>query len=344
MTPSKFLLYLTCLLLVNMVRMNVVKKAPIVHQKRSYVSADVGENLVLQCLYGDDAARYYWYIQRMGKKLEVICVSYKKETNGTFYGDFKDNPRFRLETEAGQSQFKISNVQLSDTATYFCSTSLSFVFVFEFGEGTTVWVKDSGFHIQALVHQSESGSIQPAGSATLSCTVYNGTCDGEHSVYWFKDSKKNHPELIYTHGDGNGQCERKTHTCVYNLLMENLNMSNAETYYCAVASCGHILFGKGTKLDVKSELNSLHLVYILSFALTFTTILNAVLVFLLRKLYKRGNSQTESQVYAHSAANAEGYQDAADLHYAAVNVHLPNRPRRQSTKTRTECIYSVMKQ
>ncbi|XP_041841423.1 uncharacterized protein LOC121639894 [Melanotaenia boesemani] len=325
-----------------MVRMNVVKKAPIVHQKRSFVSADVGENLVLQCLYGDDAARYYWYIQRMGKNLELICGSYKKETNATFFGDFKDNPRFRLETEAGQSQFKISNVQLSDTATYFCSTSLSFVF--EFGEGTTVWVKDSGFTIQASVHQSESGSIQPAGSATLSCTVYNGTCDGEHSVYWFKDSNKHHSELIYTHGDGNGQCERKTHTCVYNLLMENLNMSDAGTYYCAVASCGHILFGKGTKLDVKSELNSLHLVYILSVALTFTTILNAVLVFLLRKLYKRGNSQTESQVYAHSAANAEGYQDAGDLDYAAVNVHLPNRPRRQSTKTRTECIYSVMKQ
>uniref|UniRef100_A0A3B4YHW9 Ig-like domain-containing protein n=1 Tax=Seriola lalandi dorsalis TaxID=1841481 RepID=A0A3B4YHW9_SERLL len=110
---------------------------------------------------------------------------------------------------------------------------------------------------QALVHQSGSETIQPGGSVTLSCTVHTGTCDGEHSVYWFKDSEESHPGLIYTHGDRNDQCERKpetqTQTCVYNLPMENLNRSHAGTYYCAVASCGHILFGNGTKLDVEGE-------------------------------------------------------------------------------------------
>ncbi|KAF3836868.1 hypothetical protein F7725_004332 [Dissostichus mawsoni] len=43
------------------------------------------------------------------------------------------------------------------------------------------------------------------------------------------------------------------HTCVYNLPMENLNPSHAGTYFCAVASCGHILFGNGTKLDFEGK-------------------------------------------------------------------------------------------
>jgi len=37
---------------------------------------------------------------------------------------------------------------------------------------------------------------------------------------------------------------------VYNLLKKNLNVSHALIYYCAVASCGHILFGKGKKLEL----------------------------------------------------------------------------------------------
>ncbi len=66
-----------------------------------------------------------------------------------------------------------------------------------------------------------------------------------------------HCGFVYTHGDSNDQCERKpntqTNTCIYNLPMKNLNLSHAGTYYCAVASCGHIVFGNGTQLDFKSK-------------------------------------------------------------------------------------------
>ncbi|KAF3836873.1 hypothetical protein F7725_004337 [Dissostichus mawsoni] len=88
--------------------------------------------------------------------------------------------------------------------------------------------------------------------------------------------------------------------------MENLNLSHAGTYYCAVASCGHILFGDGTKLDLEDEVDSL--VYFLSGALAFNSIL--------------------------------GYQDAGSLHYAAVSVNVPNRSRRQRNIPNDECVYS----
>ena len=175
------------------------------------------------------------------------------DRNGTFYNEFNNNPRFTLDTENGKNNLKITDLHISDSATYYCVSSN--LYVFEFVEGTTLNVKGSGFNIQALVHQSASESIQPGGSVTLNCTVHTGTCDdGEHSVYWFKNSQESQPGIIYTHGGRNDQCERnnntQTHTCVYNLPMKSLDLSHAGTYYCAVASCGQILFGNGTKLDV----------------------------------------------------------------------------------------------
>ncbi|TWW63268.1 hypothetical protein D4764_03G0002760 [Takifugu flavidus] len=54
--------------------------------------------------------------------------------------------------------------------------------------------------------------------------------------------------LMYSHTGRNKQCERKTNTCFYSFSMKNVNTSQTGTYYCAVAACGHILFGNGTKL------------------------------------------------------------------------------------------------
>ena len=37
---------------------------------------------------------------------------------------------------------------------------------------------------------------------------------------------------------------------VYTFHKNNVGTSDAGTYYCALAACGEIVFGKGTKLDV----------------------------------------------------------------------------------------------
>ena len=206
--------------------------------------------MTLTCLYeADVATRLYWYKQPLGQKLQLITTFFYFDTNGTFYGEFKNNPRFTLATGHGKYHLKISDLRVLDSATYHC---IHYINRLEISESITVSVTGS-----AWVHQSVLKIIQPGGSVTLNCAVHTGTCDGEHSVYWFKQSQESHPGLIYTHGGRNDQCERKdntqTHTCVYNLPMKSLNLSHAGTYYCAVASCGHILFGNGTKLDIQSE-------------------------------------------------------------------------------------------
>ncbi|XP_042258208.1 uncharacterized protein LOC121890022 [Thunnus maccoyii] len=349
MRSPVFVIFLTCLFLgQKMAQMTHLKFSSSVRQDRGFVSVNTGDNLILQCFYeGDVAARFYWYKQTLGQKPRVISTYYKYESNGTFHDELKNNPRFTLDIETGKNHLKITDLHISDSATYYCISGYSYVY--EFLESIIVNVKDSGSNIQALVHQSASESIQPRGSVTLNCTVHTGTCDdGEHSVYWFKNSQGSQPEIFYTHGGRNDQCERnsktQTHTCVYNLPMTSLDLSHAGTYYCAVASCGQIVFGNGTKLNFEHEVDSLVLVYFLSGALTFTTILVVLLAFSVYVIYKRNSSQCKESQARFSTSDTEGHQNEENIHYAALGEHKINRSRRQRNNTETECVYSSVKQ
>ncbi|XP_068570009.1 uncharacterized protein [Cebidichthys violaceus] len=345
MTSLNFVLFLICLCLWR-IALTIADKLS-VRQESGFVSANVGDSVTLRCFKDVDVlAMFFWYKQTLGKKPRIISSFYKYATNSSFSDEFKNNPRFTLETNNKNNHLTISELRISDSATYFCM--YLYKYKFEFCEGITLNVKGSGLNLPALVHQSPSEAIQPGGSVTLNCTVQTGTCDGQHSVYWFKDSEESHPGLIYTDGGRNDQCERKpdtqTHTCVYNLPMKSLNLSHAGTDYCAVASCGHILFGDETNL-VKKVDSPDSLVYFLSAALAFTTILVVLLAFSVYKMSKRNSCQcTESQrVSAFTATNAEGNQDADNLHYAALRDHRANGSRRQRDNTKTACVYSSVR-
>ncbi|XP_039677659.1 uncharacterized protein LOC120572427 [Perca fluviatilis] len=350
MTSPVFALFLTCLFLGEMAQTTGLKSSPTVRQETRFVSVETGDELTLQCFYeGDVAARLYWFKEILGQKAKLISTFFKYNVNVTFHNEFKNNPRFTLDTASGKNHLTIKDLRPSDSATYYC---INFLYTIDFSESIFVSVKGSGLKIPATVHQSASESIQPGGSVTLDCTVHTGTCDGEHtSVYWFKKSEESQPGLIYTHGGRNDQCERKpntqTHTCVYKLPMKSLNLSHAGTYYCAVASCGHVLFGNGTKLDLEDEVYSPVLVYFLSGTSTFTTILSVLLaltVCMMNKGNRRQSKESQARCPAPPTAKAKGYQHAENLYYAALSADLSNRPRGQRDPTWSECVYYSVKQ
>uniref|UniRef100_A0A669F0B1 Ig-like domain-containing protein n=1 Tax=Oreochromis niloticus TaxID=8128 RepID=A0A669F0B1_ORENI len=265
-----------------------------VHEEARFISAKSGDRVTLHCYYEQNvAARLYWYKQTLREKPKLISTFYKSETNFVqFHGPFSNSARFRLDNEKGKNDLIISDLSVSDSATYYCI--YFYWYTSTFLETIIVSVNDLDLNIRALVNQSASETIQPGGSVSLHCMVHTMlSCDGEHSVYWFKDSQDSQPGLIYTHGVRNDQCERKdnkrTHTCVYNLRMESLNVSHAGIYYCAVALCGHILFGNGTKLDFG---DSPALMYFLSAALTLTTIISMLSTLLVYKMKKRNSCQS----------------------------------------------------
>uniref|UniRef100_A0A667ZJQ6 Uncharacterized LOC115376191 n=1 Tax=Myripristis murdjan TaxID=586833 RepID=A0A667ZJQ6_9TELE len=333
MAPPSVTFHLMCIFLLSI----ELKLSLSLHQERGFLSANVGDNVTLSCLFEGNAAMFFWYKQTLGQKPLLMCNFYKYEKNAIFHNAFKNDPRFKLEIETNGNQLKIFELQHSDAATYFCVRSHSYDF--EFGDGVTLTV----------VHQSESQTIQPGDSVTLNCTVHTGTCDGEHSVYWFRSSGHSQPRAIYTHGVTDDQCERKptthTQTCDYNLPMKSLNLSDAGTYYCAVLSCGEILFGNGTKIDIENGVASPPvLVYFLSAALAFTITLVVILASFVYKMYKRNCSHcTDSQARSSTASTQHG-QDADNLHYAALSENKAHRSRRQRDNTDTVCVYSSIKQ
>ncbi|XP_042083697.1 uncharacterized protein LOC121815714 [Haplochromis burtoni] len=342
MTPPNFVFYVTCLIFGNLVQLTHQNFSVTHKQERRFVSAIVGEHLTLQCFYeANDATRFYWYKQSLGQKPKPISTQYVFKANGTFHDEFENNPRFTLDTEIGKNHLYITDLQKSDSGSYYCARRVSLVL--EFAEGTTVSVKGSGLNIKALVQQSASETIQPGGSVTLNCTVHTGTCDEDHSVYWFKDSGDFYPGLLYTHGGRNDQCEKneQTYNCTYNLPMESINVSHAGTYYCAVASCGHILFGEGTTLKYKDKNKSHFLVYFLSGALAFTFTMVVSLAFVLYKMNKRKTLQSEAQARFSAPSVENAHTD--NLHYASINVNISRKSKKEGN-SKTECVYSSVKQ
>ncbi|XP_064796975.1 uncharacterized protein LOC135516550 [Oncorhynchus masou masou] len=200
--------------------------------------ANVGETVTLHCFYKGNLALYLmWYKQTMGHNPQLLSTFYKYNKNATFYHEFKGNTRFSVQSGEGMNDLKISDMQLSDSATYYCGNS--YATKFEFVEKITLDLQDSGIEIpKTFVHQSVSKSVQPGDSVSLNCTIHTETCAGEHSVYWFRHgSGESRPGIIYTHGDRSDQCEKSpeagspTQSCVYNLPKRNLSLSDAGTYY-----------------------------------------------------------------------------------------------------------------
>ncbi|XP_075890106.1 uncharacterized protein LOC142893428 [Nelusetta ayraudi] len=343
----KVALYLTCVCLWSLATTAICQSSASLRQETHFIAASVGETVTVQCFLEDDIPTlFYWYKQSLGQEPRLISTFYIKIKRETFQQDFEKEGRFKLDTGLNKHHLIIMDLKISDSAMYYCCSG--YVYLFTFGYGTFVSVKDSGTNVQASVSQSPSQTVQSGDSVTLNCTVHTGSCLGEHSVYWFRDSGGSQPGLIYTQGGSNDQCGRKndrqTQTCEYNLPMKSLSVSHTGTYYCAVASCGHILFGNGTHIKhMVSKSNST--VHFLSGALVFTTILLIVLAFSVLTIYNRKKCHCkESQITSTTDITPEaGQQDASDLHYAALRQIKGNRSRREPTNIVDDCVYTAVR-
>uniref|UniRef100_A0A673VUT1 Ig-like domain-containing protein n=1 Tax=Salmo trutta TaxID=8032 RepID=A0A673VUT1_SALTR len=228
------------------------------------IVTQLGQSVSLTCFCRSNLiVRVSWFKQTVGQKPLRMAYSFYHTQNSlysnNFNKDFTETKRLSVKRGLDSFNLTISKTESGDSATYYCVAMV--VSEVKFGEGTVLIVKDSGSNSMSVLQQPVSESVQPGDSMTLNCTIHTETCAGEYSVYWFRHgSGESHPGIIYTHGDRSDQCEKSpeaeshTQSCVYNLPKRNLSLSDAGTYYCAVASCGEILFGNGTKLDVEGKL------------------------------------------------------------------------------------------
>ncbi|KAM9401328.1 uncharacterized protein ACWYII_030914 isoform 2-T2 [Salvelinus alpinus] len=261
---------------------NVIQPDPV-------IVTQLGQSVSLTCFCRSNLiVRVSWFKQTVGEKPLCMTSSFyhtqKSLYSNNFDKDFTETKRLSVKRGVDSFNLTISKTESGDSATYYC---VSMVMSEDtFGEGTVLIVKDSGSNRMSVLQQPVAESVQPGDSVTLNCTIHTETCAGEHSVYWFRHgSGESHPGVIYTHGDRSDQCEKSpeaaspTQSCVYNLPKRNLSLSDAGTYYCAVASCGEILFGNGTKLDIEDLLgDQSNLIFLIIISCLTTAVIVSVIV------------------------------------------------------------------
>uniref|UniRef100_A0A673L320 Uncharacterized LOC107708031 n=1 Tax=Sinocyclocheilus rhinocerous TaxID=307959 RepID=A0A673L320_9TELE len=199
---------------------------------------------------------FYIYI------LTVLCSFINKINeffflSVTYQNGFNNTNKYCIRTGTGSFNLTIIHLEEYDFATYYCA--VSFLNIIKFGEGTILLHKgDDGIRSTTVLQQPVSDRLHPGDSVTLQCSVISQICAGEYSVYWFRHSSgHSHPGLIYTRDNRSDQCMERsengfsTQSCIFSLSQTELRPSDAGIYYCAVATCGKIHFGNGTKLIIE---------------------------------------------------------------------------------------------
>ncbi|XP_075959691.1 immunoglobulin kappa light chain-like [Anarhichas minor] len=318
----------------------------------SLTLTELGGNVTLQCSVSETES-FYWYKQPLGYMVQqVVTVIVGKMTLSVQF----INPRFEVTERNAQYFLTIRNISKEDEATYFCvhgaRYSQSFV------NGTFLVVKDRNHQKSIYVKQSpETESVRPGDSVTLQCSLLSKNkenrvqCPGEHSVHWFRSgSGESHPGIIYTHSD-----EQEERSCVYSLYRTIQTSSDAGTYYCAVATCGEILFGEGTKVET-SRFLQLYLnhifVLVLGVLLACCVIVIVVLIFFRnqRKVCKNcKGAESASHHLGHDRSTVDQSNDldaeAKGINYAALDFskRKVKREKRKKRASPQECEYSVVR-
>ncbi|XP_074505779.1 signal-regulatory protein beta-2-like [Sebastes fasciatus] len=216
-------------------------------------TVNVGDDVTLTCPRQGVQSTETWFWVRL------VSGNFPEVLGGTYIFDYEavnKTPRFTAEQGPGTFLLNIHKTKPSDTGVYYCIkvNQLKMTFL----KGTFLRIKGPEPDISAVIQYFPSDPVRPGDSVTLQCSVLSDSeskCPGEHSVFWFRaGSDESHPSLIYVHGNSAG-CEksleaRSQQKCIYS-FSKNISSSDAGTYYCAVATCGEILFGRGTKLDVE---------------------------------------------------------------------------------------------
>uniref|UniRef100_A0A3Q0R0L9 Ig-like domain-containing protein n=1 Tax=Amphilophus citrinellus TaxID=61819 RepID=A0A3Q0R0L9_AMPCI len=215
-----------------------------------------GEKIKLTCTRRS-VGTFFWMKVVSGKFPKILGKSFSFQSF---------DQRIRTATEPETFALYITKTEQSDTGAYFCMKTGEDL---EFLKGT--FLKTSKYTVvqEKTVPSGDSMSLQ----CSLLAESDNKSCPGDLNVLWFRaGSNKSHPNIIYADRNRRNEYETRSETqqsCVFR-FSKNVSSSDAGTYYCAVATCGEILFGNGTTLDIQvMEICVIHFTYVRIFLYYF---------------------------------------------------------------------------
>ncbi|XP_042072305.1 signal-regulatory protein beta-2-like [Haplochromis burtoni] len=232
------------------------------HQGYSLVpvkTAQLGEPATLTCAIPKELSirGVNWYKQSVGDTLKLIVTLYKSTVD---FGPGFSSLRFGVYDGKNFTSLTILKTVQEDEGLYHCANT---EWIGTTWSGTYLLVKGntqrtSNYAVSQLL--IESNPVHPGDTMTLQCSVFsdseNKTCPGGLNILWFRTGLNNiYPNIIYTDTNSYNECEKKSDSqerCLY-YFSKNVSSSDAGTYYCAVATCGEILFGNGITLDTRES-------------------------------------------------------------------------------------------
>ncbi|XP_054886899.1 uncharacterized protein LOC129360599 [Poeciliopsis prolifica] len=309
--------------------------------------AELSQTVNLTCnVRGFDNGLFFWYKISYGHMFQTVA-------GGRFDDVVLDqnfpNSSFQIKKVEDIYFLIIKNVSKEDEGTYLCQTGSAYKMTFV--NGTNLVVKDSQNKKYFYVNQtSVVKSVLPGTEVTLHCSLLSDKkekestdqCAAEHDVFWFRAESESNPGFIYT--DNN--CRKQAGTsCEYRLPIQK--SSDIGTYYCAVASCGEIMFGKGTKMETKELF--LYAIVLLGGLLACSVLVNITLIFQRRKPKQQCENLKDTTVTSltdldedQPCNEEDGEEDGSN--YVALNFSS-RKPTRWKSKRETSdnCTYSNIK-
>uniref|UniRef100_A0A3Q3N5R1 Ig-like domain-containing protein n=1 Tax=Mastacembelus armatus TaxID=205130 RepID=A0A3Q3N5R1_9TELE len=304
------------------------------------ITVGLHEPVTFTCVLADeDFIRngLQWYKQSVGDNLKLI-LTLRKNANPVYEAEFSGS-RFIVKHDKNISNLTIVRTIKEDKGMYHCAHYQPLK--------KKKKKKTSNY---SVVQSTVSDPVRPGDSVTLQCSVLSDsesdTCPRNHSVYWFRaGSDESHPNIIYT--DGNNECEKRSDTvksCVYH-FSKNINSSDAGTYYCAVATCGQILFGNGTKLDIASSAFIALVISVICLVVSVT----GNIVFICSRNSRPAREQFKAAPYNNVTTSSlvlvAQPEDGHDLNYAALHFsgEKATRGRKKKEMKNEESVYSQIK-
>ncbi|XP_049340238.1 uncharacterized protein LOC103026875 isoform X2 [Astyanax mexicanus] len=222
------------------------------------VSVKAGEAVTLNCTSAliNTYNIAYWFKHRLEHKPQEVGFKLKDKQH-ELQNPFKDSKSgFELKDAGSGFSLSIKQVQKEDEGMYFCgSVGMNKAI---FSTGTFVAVSDPPDI--SVLPTPVSTSVPPEEAVNLQCTVLSEIRSAELRVFWIRSAAgSSFPEIIFTHHSSSSssssrQCEISSskHSSVYNFSPNIPNNHHAATYYCAVETCGRIIVGSRTALDLSS--------------------------------------------------------------------------------------------
>ncbi|XP_034739799.1 uncharacterized protein LOC117951921 isoform X1 [Etheostoma cragini] len=312
-------------------------------------SFDLGSDVRLTCPRKSTGSLFW---------IKLVSGEYPKVLGKTF--SLESDPRITATEEPRTFVLHIAKARLSDTAVYYCVKTHQQNF--SFLKGADLRVEGPEPDPTAV---PPSDPVRPGDSVTLQCSALsdseNKTCPEEQSVFCFRaGSHQCGPGFNYTQGNSVEEHEKNPEGLlikkyIYSFF-KNVSSYDGGTYYCAVATCGKIFSGNGSKLDIEAvnmqDSQKDHTVLcLLGAALATSLIVIAFLICSIKKLKKKSCGCCNTAIALQTnGATASGHQQSQqtdeDLVYSAAifTIRKASKGGTRDAKTEEEeSIYSDVK-